>query len=406
MRKLRRLAVLSAALMLACEAGAQTLDAGRAVLLEAGSLIPSEKSVPDDASFLLALGSALENEAQARGLAVSKADFGEGTPEPQEALQAAAVSGARWALVARASIEEDNRVVWRASIYDGQNGGLLGSDAFSSYAGLSALPLIDTSAKRAFTAAWLAKETENKPLPISWKLHLASQAEGAVISLGAGQGDGERLALGSVEGGGLTAPYLPFLPGTRALVSQSKPGYWPRSDSIKIGKSDSLIALPPLYKITKSAFSLDYGFGRLLGIEASYRYYPLPDALYLQAAEALWAAYDFLPGSSPVYHEEVRLGAAFSPFFSPNVPLRLSIGSGVSSIATYIPQQGFNPPYFFDFLIEPVFFTVELHFPERAFFVECRLPYSLGAASGLLGQGWVGLNGSAPLFTAGVLWKW
>ena len=405
MHKLRRLALLSAALLLGVEAYAQTLDAGRAVLLEAGSRAFSEASAPADDSFLLALGSALEREAEARGLSVTKAAFSEGMPEPPACARAAAGSGARWALVARASIGANNRVVWRASIYDGQDGGLLGSDAFSSYAGLSALPLIEASARRVFTAAWLAKETENRSLPIAWKLRLTSRAEGAAVSLGDGQWEGEKVALGTIEDGSLTAPYLPFLPGTKVLVSQSMPNYWPRSDSLKIGKSDSLIALPPLYRITKSAFSLDYGFGRLLGIEATYRYYPLPDALYLQAAEALWAAYDFLPGSSPVYHEEVRVGAAFYPLFSPNAPLRLSIGSGCSSIMTYVAQSDFENPVFFDFLIEPVFFTIELHFPQRAFFIEGRFPYSLGADSGLLPQGWANLKG-APLLSAGVLWKW
>jgi len=400
MRKLLRPAALLAAIFLGVEAGAQTLDAGKAVLLEADARTLSEAPVPEDSSFLLALGSALEGEAALRGLAVSRAGFGEATSEPQAALEAAAGTGARWVLVARSAIDAGGRVFWRASVYDGQGGGLLGSDAFSAYAGLSALGLIEASAKRAFEAAWIAKEGEERPLPIGWPLRFASGAEGALVSLG------EELPLGAVTDGALSAPYLPILPGTRVAVTQEKPGYWARSDRLKVGSSDAPIALPPLYRKTRSALSLDYGLGRLLGLQASYRHYPLPDLLYLRASEALWAAYDFLPGSSPVYHGETRLGAAFSPFFSPKAPLRISIGSGVSGILTYVAQENFEDPLFFDFLIEPVFFTIELHFPEHAFFIEGRFPYSLGADSGLLPQGWAHVGGGAPLFSAGVLWKW
>jgi hypothetical protein len=400
MSRLLRPAALLAALFLGAEAGAQTLDAGRAALLEAEARSLSAEGEPEGKAFRDALGSALEGEAASRGLAVSRADFGETASEPQAVLAAAAGSGARWVLVARASVEAGGRVSWRASIYDGRGGGLLGSDAFSAYAGLSALPLIEASARQVFEAAWLAKEGEERPLPIGWPLRFSSGTEGALVSLG------EELPLGAVRDGALTAPYLPLLPGTRLALSQERPGYWARSDRLKVPNSEAPIVLPPLYRKTGSALSLDYGLGRLLGLQASYRYYPLPDLLYLRASEALWAAYDFLPGSSPVYHAETRLGAAFSPFFSPSAPLRVSIGSGASGILTHVARENFEAPLFLDLLIEPIFFTIELHFPERAFFIEGRFPYSLGADSGLLTQGWVHVGGGAPLFSAGVLWKW
>ena len=68
-------------------------------------------------AVLLALGSALKAEAEARGLSVSRADFGEVSSEPQAALKAATGSGARWVLIARSSIEDGNRVFWRASMW-------------------------------------------------------------------------------------------------------------------------------------------------------------------------------------------------------------------------------------------------------------------------------------------------
>jgi hypothetical protein len=400
MPKLLRSVALLAALILGAEAGAQTLEAGRAVLLEAAAWPRPAATDSEDVSFLHALGSALEGEAERRGLAVSRADFGEAASEPQAVLAAAAGLGARWVLVARGSLEAGGRVSWRASVYDGQGGGLLGSDAFSAYAGLSALPLIEASARRAFEAAWIAKEGEERSLPIGWPLRFSSGAEGALVSLGEG------LPLGAVRDGALTAPYLPILPGTRLALCQERPGYWARCDRLKVPDGEAPIALPPLYRKTGSAFSLDYGLGRLLGLQASYRRYPLPDLLYLRVSEALWAACDFQPGSSPVYHAETLLGAAFSPFFSPSVPLRVSIGSGGSGVLTYMARKNFETPLFLDLLIEPVFFTIELHFPERAFFIEGRFPYSLGADSGLLPQGWVHVGDGAPLFSAGVLWKW
>lgn len=384
------------------------LDGSRALVVTAYLARPGDGVVAGLAAsgeasrFAEALAQALFREVSATGISVSRGgaiDYA--LPEPETAKAAAVSSGARWILIARVTLE-DRRLIWRAAVYDGRDGSLYGADAFSAYAGLSVLPLLDASARNAALASKKAREIPERPAPIGYRLSFASPDDGAIVSFGPG---GEEAGL--VAGGILEAPYLPFMAGERLLLGIEKEGYWPRRFALKVKAEPETAALPALFKKTHYAYGANYGMGRLLGAAASARWYPLPDLLYLRAENSLWAAYDFRPGSNPVLHDELRLGAAAYIFFSPEARFRSSLGLGFSGIATLFTNGGVADPFAFDLCLEPVFYTLEWHYPDWALVLEGRAPYSLGLASGLLPRQWLGLGGSGgPLFLSlGVIFK-
>lgn len=376
-----------------------------AALDEKAAVLLAEADEGDAARFGEALALAFEREAGLAGFALSSLPFsGDDASEPEVARRAASERSARWVLVARCKIEGD-RVLWRAAVYDGSDGSLLGADVFSAYAGLSALPLIAQSASNAMRAAILARDAPPREEPIQRRLAFASEDEGASVLLGsAGPG---ALPLGSIADGRLEAPYLPFRPGQRFLVSVEKGGYWPASFRARVGESDDAIRLPRLMRKTENALVLSYGTGRLLGAAAAYRWYPLPDALYIRGEDSFWAAYDFLPGSRPVLHDEIRLGAGAYLFLPPSSRFRISAGSGLSGIFTLLTASGPDERTGFDLCIEPVFYTLEWHWPTWALVLEQRFPYSLGLDCGFLPREWLSLGGKGPIFISlGAMLKW
>ncbi|MBL8968858.1 MAG: hypothetical protein JNG85_17780, partial [Spirochaetaceae bacterium] len=189
------------------------LDAARAVVAVA---VPSAGSgAAESLRFAEALAQSLAREAGATGLAAGRGDpIDYELAEPEAARGAARASGARWVFIARVSVES-RRILWRAAAYDGRDGSLFGADAFSAYAGLSALPLLDASAKGVATQAAAARAAPERPVPIDYRLAFSSRDEGALVSFGLP--GSEAFAAGAIAEGILEAPYLPFMPGERLV---------------------------------------------------------------------------------------------------------------------------------------------------------------------------------------------
>jgi hypothetical protein len=144
----------------------------------------------------------------------------------------------------------------------------------------------------------------------------------------------------------------------------------------------------------------------MLGAAADARWYAIPDEVYVRAEDALWAAYDFSKGARPVLHDELRLGIASYLFFNSAARFRSSAGLGFSAIGTLLTAKGVDEPAALDLCIEPLFFTLEWHFPAWALVLEPRFPYSLGLSTGLLPRGWLSIGKNGPLFCSlGVLIK-
>ncbi|HOX32169.1 MAG TPA: hypothetical protein PLB91_07555 [Spirochaetales bacterium] len=390
--------VLALGSSLGAEPAALELDGGRAVVLAS----PREAASEGFADFL---AQALAQEAEAAGLTLAPSLEGEyGAEEPAAAKAAAAGSGARWVLAASCAIE-GSRLLWRAAVYDGARGELLGSDGFSAYAGLTALPLLAGSAEAALAAARIGgrSSADDAAPPISFRLSFASSDRGALLSLGEGEAS---FPLGEVGESGLEAPYLPFKPGQRLVFGLEKEGFWPARKSFVVKDEEREIALPRLQPKTRMAAYFSYGSSRRLGAAAALRWYPVADWVYLRAEDAFWCAYDFLPGSRPVFHDELRLGSGAYLFLSPSSPFRLSAGLGFSGIATWVGSSGLEQRSGFDLCLEPFFWTLEWHRGPWALVLEQRLLYSLGSEGGFLARGWAESPDGVPFLALGVLLKW
>lgn len=347
--------------------------------------------------FAAAIGRALA----ATGLE-SETAAAEFPPLPQDVVSRSEAAASRWIIVATCELAGE-KLVWRAAAWDGRSGGVVGADSYSSYPGVGALPLIEESATKVVSAMVASMRTASREEPIAWSLVFSSPDEGATVCIGpATEGEGGQpvlaegaIAVGVIHDGSVTATYLPYRRGQKALVTVIKRGFWPLSKLVEI-KDDAPIALPALMPRTSLAWGVDYGIGRLLGANAFFRYYLLPDQAFIEADDALWAAYDFLPDSFPVLHDELRLGISFDPFFLSRARFRINLGVGVSALFTLATAPGYPDPFAFDLALEPVRMSFEWNERDWALVFTIRSLYSVGLEGGLLSRGWLSLGGDGP----------
>jgi hypothetical protein len=311
-------------------------------------------------------------------------------------------NGARWVAVVRCSMDR-KRLVWRAAVFDAVDGAMVAADAQGAFAGLTAMPLLGESAARVVKEAKALKARVAPGLPIAYRLRFTSADDGALVAFGTG--DDSRQA-GIVEDGGLTAPFVAFREGDPVVVSLSKDGYWPRTAVFRPAETDEPIELPALMPRTRHAVSGGLSSSRLVGVSADYRYYLLPDALFLRAGDSLWVQYAFTAGSVPVFHDELRLGAGAYLFTQKYSRFRFAAGTGLSGIATWVIPAEVAPNLYFDLSLDAVWLSLEWHTPTWAVFLEERLSYSFGLDSGLLRRGWLESAMGPMVVTAGVMFKW
>jgi len=311
-------------------------------------------------------------------------------------------NGARWVAVVRCSIER-KRLVWRASIFDAIDGAMVAADAQGAFAGLTAMPLLGESAARVVKEAAALKERVAPGLPIAYRLRFVSGDEGALVSFGTG--DDSRQA-GIIENGSLTAPFVAFREGDSVVVSMQREGYWPRTAVFRPAGTDEPIELPALMPRTRHAVSAGISTSRLIGASVDYRYYLLPDSVFLRAGDSLWAQYAFTAGSVPVFHDEMRLGAGAYLFTQKYSRFRFAAGTGISGITTWVIPGDAAPNLYFDLSLDAVWLSFEWHTPAWAAFLEERISYSFGLDSGLLRRGWWETATGPMVLTAGVMFKW
>jgi hypothetical protein len=108
------------------------LDPSRAVVV---AVVEGGQADGIAARFAEALADALVREAGAADYEASRVPGISSAPEgePEAARMAATDAGARWSMIASARLD-GTRILWRASVYDGSSGSLMGADSFSAYA--------------------------------------------------------------------------------------------------------------------------------------------------------------------------------------------------------------------------------------------------------------------------------
>jgi hypothetical protein len=322
--------------------------------------------------------------------------------DPDIARSVSRESRSRWVAVVRCSIDR-KRLVWRATIFDAVDGAMIAADAQGAFAGLTAMPLLGESAAKVASEAHALKARVAPGLPIAYRLRFVASDEGALVSFGTG--DDSRQA-GVIKDGSLTAPFVAFRSGDPVVVSMSKDGYWPRTAVFRPSESDEPIELPALMPRTRQALSAGITSSRLVGASVDYRYYLLPDSLFLRAGDSLWMQSTYTAGSVPVFHDELRLGAGAYLFTQKYSRFRFAAGTGLSGIVTWILPADVAPNLYFDLSLDALWLSLEWHTPTWAIFLEERMSYSFGIDSGLLRRGWWETATGPMTMTLGVMRKW
>lgn len=309
--------------------------------------------------------------------------------------------GVRWVCTVEIALSSEN-LSWKLSVHDVKRGSIRALDAFSVYPGLSALPALDTACDRLADAFSLARAADREVLNLAEQSQLFSGSQDGVQVWYGTHGSGA--LAGTVREGTLEALYLPFALDRSLTLEVYKEGYWPKTVSLPRGVVETPIKLPVLQKKSVQLWGFGTGTGKLLGATFLYRYYPVPDRFFLRFDNSLWAGYSFMPGAVPFWHNELRFGMGLYLQNRVDGALRFAVGTGGSGILSYIPASGGGSAQFsLDLLIDPVWCSLEYHFPLWAVTFEVRLPYAAG--NGFLYQGWLEDSGGGPSLSVGVLIK-
>ena len=358
-----------------------------------------------------ALGNALE-EAMAGALVelsfrVDRSAVGldPGGDLAAEASSGATAAGARWAAFATFDVA-DKRLAYTLRVYDAPENALVASAGFSAYAGLTALPLIEDSAKAIAAKAAAYRDTARKSGggPVQYRISVTSPDEGASVYIGDPGAPSSRAA-GTIRDGGLLLPYVPFEKGTRIVIGIVAKDRLPTEVPVVLGDEAPNISIPALRKVDRGNLLIGPGPGRLLGLGATYRIYMRPDWNFIFVNERVFAGYDFSPGSIPLVHAETWEGLGSYLLFPPRSPFRLGVCIGCGFLFSFSSAASptSDSSIFMDVAIIPIEGFFEYRFKTGpTLWFSARAEYSI-SPSGLLGLGWIG-NGP-PDLSAGLLWR-
>jgi hypothetical protein len=326
-------------------------------------------------------------------------------PGPEAIAAAARAEGAAWAALPRLGIDR-SRLSYSARIYEAGEGALAAAAAFSTFAGIGALPLLERSARTAALRASAYRSAASGASPrelIPYRITLLSPDEGAAVSLSGGSTGDEDAYLGRIAGGRLLLPYLALEPGSQISIVVSQRGKRSAIVETLAGEGEQTVQAPPLQDSERQALSIETGPGRLLGLGLGYRYFLEPDWVFLFADGRAYAGYDFGAGSFPLFHAEAWEGAGAYLVLPPASPIRAGISAGCGLLFSFASISG--DERFFDLALVPVkaFAEIKVSGPMSAR-LSIEAAYSLGLGSGIAEMGWMG--GSLPLlFSVGMAWR-
>ncbi len=359
----------------------------------------------DAATYAASLRSGLDQSLKAAGYQVAMADAAL-TPdlsEPAQAADLAHTAGNDWAAVCALSLSE-GRLSYRVAIYDSADGSLAAGDSFSVLSGLGALRTMGDSAAAAVgrLGDYRAGHAGTVRTAVSYRIAVSCPSEGATVRIES-PGLKSGAPTGKIKNGKVLLPYFPFLQGSTLVVSATTKLLQRMSTTVTLETQAPLIELMP----RKPRFDIlvGTGTGRLLGAGAELRAYIEPDWSFLFLEDRLYSGFDFLPGSSPVIHEESWNGLGWYLFFPPESRFRMGFSLGVGFLFSLTTAASPSKQLFFDFALLPVNLFGEYSLgKDMAAWMSLRSAFSVGTeGSGLLARGWMG-NGT-PAISLGWLWR-
>ena len=322
------------------------------------------------------------------------------SPEGPEASDRAREAGARWAAVYEVG-KAGERLTYRIAIYDSADGRVVGGDSFSALFGVTTIQLVGGSAEQVVgrIGAYAAARASEPRRVVDYQVVVKCKAEGAAVSI-EGEGAPRPDSLGTIEGGELELPYLPFIVGTTLRVSaMGKDGSIMRASAL-LGPDPVTVELVRERRLPDLLLGL--GTTGLPDVRGTVRAYVQPDwdFLFLGAEAGVDASY--LRGSIPTQRDGAELGFGGYLFLPPQSRLRVGCAVACGPLLSFAASQGREKAYL-DLAVAPIDLFGEYRFEkDLALWLGVESKFSFGLDSGILGREWI--DRGIPSVSAGILW--
>ncbi len=229
-------------------------------------------------------------------------------------------------------------------------------------------------------------------------LTFLSEEEGMQISID------KREPIGTIEGGELEAPYVPFRVGTTIQVWKEKEGYYPIQEEVTLQEGFNRVQLAPLPKKYKNEVSAAWTLGESWGSGIEYRRYFEPDWFFVSFTGRFYIQYDTYEGSSPVFHNDISFSLGEYFFLPYDSWFRVGCSLGVGVVVTSFTES--EMPVYTDYYLNILSPFLDLNFRPWTAFLMARIQFGLGMGNDFLGRGLFEIQEGGIPISIGVRRKW
>jgi hypothetical protein len=209
-------------------------------------------------------------------------------------------------------------------------------------------------------------------------------------------------SLGRIEKGALTIAVEGIDLRVPLVVEKRMEGYHSARQKAAVAP---VIALSPIARSSSFALEAQWTTGQFLGAGSAFRFYLLPDYLFLSPCLYLSAQPQEASGAGTATRLDAGFVVGGYMFFPPDSPFRLGISAGGGAIFSWTFADAV--PVYFDPYVDIANLWIELNLPWVSISLRSDLKYALGGqAPNLLGQGVILWAGFLPPLSLGVLFKW
>jgi hypothetical protein len=205
---------------------------------------------------------------------------------------------------------------------------------------------------------------------------------------------------GFIEEGALVFEIPAVSAGTPFIVEKRMEGFHTQRQTVSAAAE---IPLAPLVKSNRFAAEADWTMGQLIGLGGTFRYYILPDSIFLSNSHYIYFQAPYTPGATGVLHYDVGLQAGAYIIWGPESPFRLGVSLGLGTVFSFFFVPGLAPAT--DLYLNLLNVTAEWNMPGISLFIRPEWKYTLGIGNNLLGLDSMHWEVFPPI-TMGAVFKW
>ncbi len=192
---------------------------------------------------------------------------------------------------------------------------------------------------------------------------------------------------------------IPFEIGTEITLLHRAPGYYPRTETLRINAPVMRFEAPALEPVIQREIVYSWTTNRPLGAGAGLRVYPLPRSLFLELGAHSSSGYRFRAGSQFTANFDLRLNAGGYVYRADNRRFAVSVAPGAGVILTTLPAAA-GASTFADPYVVIASIAGEIPYPRLAPFARIDIISYAGGSGGFFAPG------VYPYFSLGVRQAW